>query len=133
MLNQTDQDPDLLSLLRSCTAFHYADFQCCDVFDCVRNFVSGDINLYLIFLLFSKLKTCNKKLVGKFYGFTVQEQTIEAESGVYLLHIRSKNEVQAAMLKESVKLEYIMFKFRYVETDLANVDFILFSFLFFSL
>lgn len=44
-----------MSLLRSYTAFHYADFQYCDVFDCVRNFVLGHINLYLIFLLFSKL------------------------------------------------------------------------------
>lgn len=33
---------------------------------------------------------------------TVQEQTIEAESGVYLLHIRSKNEVRTSVLKGSV-------------------------------
>lgn len=33
---------------------------------------------------------------------TVQEQTIIAESGVYLLHIRSKNEVKASELKENV-------------------------------
>lgn len=33
---------------------------------------------------------------------TVQEQTIEAESGVYLLRIRSKNEVRASVLKGSV-------------------------------
>lgn len=32
----------------------------------------------------------------------VQEQTVKAESGVYLLHIRSKNEVKASVLKESV-------------------------------
>lgn len=33
---------------------------------------------------------------------TVQKQTIKAESGVYLLHIRAKNEVKASVLKESV-------------------------------
>lgn len=57
---------------------------------CVRNFVSGDINLYLIFLLFSKLTNGNKKLVGKFYGYYTGGSS-RSKAGVYLLHIRSKN------------------------------------------
>lgn len=57
---------------------------------CVRNFVSGDINLYLIFLLFPELTSGNKKFSREFYSYFTGESS-RSKAGVYLLRIRSKN------------------------------------------